>query len=65
MACRRSGFGLMVAGAIVTLVGLAVVLMHTFAIPREWTTVIVGVALLGAGVARAALRRWHPGAGAA
>jgi hypothetical protein len=65
MACRRSGFGLMVAGAIVTLVGLAAVLMHTFAIPREWTTVIVGVALLGAGVARAALRRWRPGAGAA
>jgi hypothetical protein len=64
MACRRSGFGLMLAGAIVTVVGLAVVLMHTFAIAREWTTVIVGVALLGAGAVRAALRQRHPGAGA-
>jgi hypothetical protein len=62
MACQRSGFGLMVAGGIVTLVWLAVVLMHTFAIPREWITVIIGVALLGAGAVRAALGRRYPGA---
>ena len=62
MANRCSGFGLTLAGGIVTLVGLSVVLMHTFAIAREWTTVIVGVALLGAGAVRAALGRRHPGA---
>jgi len=60
MTCRRSGFGLMLAGAIVTLVGLAVALMHTFAIPRHWTTVIVGIALLGAGAIRAAFRDGRP-----
>ena len=43
MACRRSGSGLMLAGLIVTLVGLAVALTHTFEIPRHWTTVAVGV----------------------
>jgi Mn2+/Fe2+ NRAMP family transporter len=63
MTCRRSGFGLILAGSIVTLVGLAVALMHTFAIPRHWTTVIVGVALLAAGAVRAALRPARPDAG--
>jgi hypothetical protein len=60
MTRRRSGFGLMLAGSIVTLVGLALALMHTFAIPRHWTTVIVGIALLGAGAIRAALRGGRP-----
>lgn len=52
MRCR-TGSGLMLAGIIVTLVGLAVALTHTFGIPRHWTTVGVGVALLVAGAVRA------------
>ena len=64
MACRRSGSGLMLAGLIVTLVGLAVALTHTFEIPRHWTTVAVGVVLLAAGAVRAALRDRRPDAGA-
>lgn len=53
---RCRGNGLIIAGLIVTLVGLAVVATRTFQIPREWTTVGVGLALLAAGVARRALR---------
>jgi len=56
MTCRRSGFGLLLAGSVVTLIGLAVALRHTFAIPDHWTTVVVGLALLGAGAVRAVLR---------
>jgi hypothetical protein len=56
MAQRCRGNGLILAGIIVTLVGLAVVLARTYQIPREWTTVAVGVALLVAGVARRMLR---------
>ena len=58
MASRRcSGNGLILAGIIVTLIGLAVVATRTFHIPREWTTVGVGIALLGTGAARRMLRR--------
>jgi len=48
---------LILAGIIVTLVGLGVVLMRAYHIPREWTTVGVGLALLVAGVASRMLRR--------
>ena len=44
------------AGMIVTLVGLAVALTSTLGIPRHWTTVGVGLALLATGVVRRALR---------
>jgi hypothetical protein len=54
---RCSGNGLILAGLIVTLIGLAIVATRTFHIPREWTTVGVGLALLAAGAARRALRR--------
>jgi hypothetical protein len=54
----------MLAGLIVTLVGLAVALTATFGILRHWTTVGVGLALLAAGAARAALRDRRPDAGA-
>ena len=54
---RCSGNGLILAGLIVTLVGLAVVATRTLHIPREWVTVGVGLALLAAGAARRALRR--------
>ena len=57
MATRCSGNGLILAGLVVTLIGLAIVLTRTFHIPREWTTLGVGLALLVAGVARPALRR--------
>jgi hypothetical protein len=56
MTRRCEGNGLMLAGLIVTLVGLGVALATTLAIPRYWTTVGVGLALLAAGVARRALR---------
>jgi len=56
MAQRCSGNALLTAGLIVTVVGLGIVLVRTLAIPREWTTVLIGVALLVAGAARRALR---------
>ncbi|MGH7356943.1 MAG: hypothetical protein ACRELS_20480 [Candidatus Rokuibacteriota bacterium] len=47
---RRSGRGLMVAGAIVAIVGLGNVLVKTVEIPGYWMPFIVGIALLVAGV---------------
>ncbi|HEV8586719.1 MAG TPA: hypothetical protein VGT02_17255 [Methylomirabilota bacterium] len=65
MTCRSAGSGLMFAGLIVTLVGLAVALAHTFEIPRYWTTVAVGIALLAAGAFRSAVGgRRQPDSGA-
>lgn len=52
MARRCAGSGLMLAGLIVTVVGLAVVVMHTWHIPGYWTTLAVGIALLLAGALR-------------
>lgn len=56
MTRRCGGNGLILAGVIVTLVGLGVVLVRTLAVPREWVTVLVGLALVGAGLVRRALR---------
>lgn len=56
MARRCGSNGLMIAGVLVTLVGLGIVLIRTLEIPREWTPVLVGVALIVAGAARRALR---------
>jgi hypothetical protein len=56
MAQRHSGNGLIVAGVVVTLVGLAIVVMETLKLPRSWMVVFVGVALLAAGAARRAFR---------
>jgi hypothetical protein len=53
---NRCGNGLIVAGVIVTLVGLGIVLTETLQLPRSWMVVLVGVALLVAGAARRALR---------
>ena len=53
---RCAGNGLLLAGMIVTLVGLAVALTATLGIPRHWTTVGMGLALLATGVVRRALR---------
>jgi hypothetical protein len=64
MICRGEGSGLMLAGFIVTLIGLAIVVTRTFDIPGYWTTLGVGIALLAAGALRAALGgRRPPGAG--
>jgi hypothetical protein len=55
MRAHCQGNGLLLAALIVTLIGLGVVLVRTLDVPREWATVLVGVALLGAGLARRAL----------
>jgi hypothetical protein len=41
---------LMVAGLIVTLVGLFIVIRHEMAIPSYWNPLLVGIAVLVAGV---------------
>ena len=65
MARHRSGNGLMLAGLILTLVGLAVAIIQTLDVPRYWTTLGVGVALLVSGFMRAvAGGRRQPDAGA-
>ena len=56
MAERRSCNGLIIAGLIVTLIGFAIVVTRHYQIPREWTTVGVGLALMAAGAARRMLR---------
>jgi hypothetical protein len=56
----------MLAGVIVTVVGLAVAMMHTFDVPGYWTTLVVGIAMLVGGAIRAAIRgRREPTSGAA
>ena len=52
---RCAGNGLLLAGTIVTLVGLGVALTVTLGIPRHWMPVGVGLALLAAGLVRRAL----------
>ena len=39
----------MTAGAVVTMVGLAIVVMKTFRLPGYWVPVIVGLCLFAAG----------------
>jgi len=46
---------LLLAGLIVTLVGLFVVLRHELRIPSYWTPLLVGVALLIVGVIQSVL----------
>ena len=55
MPHRHSGNRLIVAGLIVTMVGLAIVITETYRLPRSWTVVLVGLALLVAGAARRVL----------
>ena len=49
MPARGAGRSLMTAGAIVTIVGLGIVLIRTLDLPGYWTPVIVGLALFTAG----------------
>ena len=47
-----SGKGLMMAGAIVSFVGLCVVLIRVLEIPRYWAPLMVGVGLFLLGLVR-------------
>jgi len=49
--------GLVLAGLIVTLVGLFIVIRHSLAIPSYWTPLLVGIGLLVAGVIWSAWQR--------
>jgi hypothetical protein len=46
---RTAGRGLMVAGAILTAIGIGVVLMNALRLPGYWMPLIIGVGLLVAG----------------
>jgi predicted tellurium resistance membrane protein TerC len=48
---------LVLAGLIVTLVGLFIVIRHSLAIPSYWTPLLVGIGLLVAGVIWSAWQR--------
>ena len=63
MERRCAGMGLLLAGSIVTLVGLIIAITATFGIARHWTVVMVGVALLLVGAARRALGDHRGGTG--
>jgi uncharacterized membrane protein HdeD (DUF308 family) len=52
MKCGHSWSGVMLAGLIVTLVGLGIVLVRALHVPGYWTPLLVGVALLVAGAVR-------------
>ena len=52
MGGRRPGSGLMMAGAIISLVGIGIVLMRALSIPRHWLPLLVGLALFLIGVIR-------------
>ena len=47
---RWAGRGLMTAGAIVSVIGLGIVLIKTIDLPGYWMPLIVGVGLFVAGV---------------
>jgi len=65
MAGRCSGRSLMLAGLIVSVIVLSLAVIQTFDIPRHWTTLGIGIALLVAGALRAvAASRRQPGRGA-
>jgi hypothetical protein len=53
----RSGRGLIVAGAIVTFVGLCIVLVKVARVPEYWIPLMVGVGLLLFGLLRRHTRR--------
>jgi len=57
MQCGHSGRALMMAGLIVSVVGLGIVMVRALQIPGYWIPLGVGAALLIAG----AIRRGHAG----
>jgi hypothetical protein len=52
MEGRRSGAGLMLAGGIVIVIGLAVAIAKRLELPNYWIAVIVGVGLFLIGLVR-------------
>ena len=52
MTCGHSGKGLMMAGLIVTLIGLGIVLIRALQLPGYWIPLAVGLALLLVGATR-------------
>ncbi len=52
MRCGHSGSGLLLAGLIVTLIGLGIVMIRALQIPGYWVPLAVGAALLLAGAVR-------------
>ena len=61
MSGARFPRGLMLAGLILTLVGPVIVLTNALALPRYWTPLLVGLALLVTGAVWSAVCR-KPGA---
>ena len=58
---RCGGFGgLMLAGLIITTIGLALIVGETWHLPRHWQTVAVGLVLLAFGALRRSMRRPEP-----
>ena len=53
----RSGNGLIVAGAVVSLVGLVIVLVRVLRVPEYWVPLMVGIGLLMLGFLRKLTRR--------
>jgi hypothetical protein len=49
---HRSGKGLMTAGAIVTFVGLCIILVRVLKVPEYWVPLMVGIGLFLLGVLR-------------
>jgi uncharacterized membrane protein (UPF0136 family) len=61
MARRCHGNGLVIAGLVVTLVGVATGLRETLHLPGYWVAIAVGLALLVAGALRGVRRDDRPG----
>lgn len=49
---RQSGNGLIIAGAIVTFIGLCIVLVRVLSVPEYWVPLMVGLGLILLGVIR-------------
>jgi hypothetical protein len=56
----RIAGGLMLAGVLVILIGLGIVAVRTLDLPRYWTPVAVGAALLAAGALLRVTQRRSP-----
>ena len=52
MGGRRSGAGLMLAGAIVIVIGFGVALVKAWNLPSYWIPVVVGIGLVVIGAIR-------------
>jgi hypothetical protein len=55
----RSGRGLMMAGLIVTFIGLCIVLIRVLRVPEHWVPLMVGVGIFLVGLIRWLTSRNH------